>query len=640
MFDFRKVVIDDQDIEKVERALGITFNDEQRKVIKFCDNSDIQACPGSGKTTTLAAKLVIIASKLPQDFKHGICIITHTNIAVKEIKEKLGAYANFYLKYPNHFGTIQSFVDKYLAIPAYKNMYKHSPNIVDDETYGREIKKLTVLKATGTLNFLELKNVEPGYLSFNKQAFIVAKNVNDSAAFSISGISAPKWEAHYNRIVSAKQTLLRDGYLKYDEAYSLGFKYLRENPKLKLFFALRFPIVFIDEMQDMEAHQAEIIDELFGSSNSVIQKIGDGNQAIFSRSDSEGAKDWKPVINADLQLKKSHRIADNVAELVKDICVSPQSLDGWKNPIPIKPTIIVYSDTTILKVKETFAELLIKYDLTDKGSCKCIGSRIGSSKLNINSYWQEFNRARVKSEHPNLISHVNYIKKLLKKNKNIKEVSKVFLEIFCKILKFCKVKNPINTFYFTPFTLVLYLYSLENQEKINEINKKISIWVVRLLRNENIEEDLVEYIQKFINYFSSSETDESIAYISDKAVNPEEEKIESKIFSYSKDGKSVDLHFDTIHGVKGETHTATLYLESFLRIYDIGGKILNFITSDDKGKAKLRKDPACKRQLPLAYVALTRATHFIAIAIHKDRFEDHHQQYFEHNSQNWDVIHL
>lgn len=449
MFDFRKIVVTDEDIQAVEKFLGIQFNEGQKKVIRFWDTVDIQACPGSGKTTTLAAKLIILINKLPQGFQQGVCIITHTNIAVREIKEKLGHYANFYSRYPNHFGTIQSFVDKYLAIPAYKNEFKKAPKIIDDQVYSIEIRKLPILQKTGTLNYLDVKKIEPGYLSFNKQKFIVAASVNNPIPLTVRGISADKWKVHYDRIVSAKTFLLAEGYLKYDEAYAIAFKALRNNQGLKKIFELRFPIIFIDEMQDMELHQSEIITDLFGNSKSVIQKIGDVNQAIYSRVNSDGAAEWKPVINPELQLKQSNRIANNLADLVKGICVSPQEMEGWINPEPIKPVVIVYTAASIDQVKDKFAELIFDNNLMDKGIIKCIGSRIGESKLNINSYWNDFNRQKIKTELSNLNAYLHQINKLLKLDKNTKESRKLFLEIFCKALKLCKVKNPNTNFYFT-----------------------------------------------------------------------------------------------------------------------------------------------------------------------------------------------
>lgn len=639
MFDFRNIIVTDEDIQDVEKYLGIQFNEGQKKVIRFWDTVDIQACPGSGKTTTLAAKLIILINKLPQGFQQGICIITHTNIAVKEIKEKLGHYATFYSRYPNHFGTIQSFVDKYLAIPAYKNEFKKTPKIVDDQTYSAEIRKLPQLKY-GTLNFLDMKNVEPGYLSFNKQDFVVADGVNNPDPLTVPGISADKWKVHYDRIVSAKNFLLGEGYLKYDEAYSLGFKSLRNNKSLKGIFELRFPMIFIDEMQDMELHQSEIITELFGNSKVVIQKIGDINQAIYSRANSDDASEWKPVINPELQLKKSNRIANNLAELVKGICVSPQEMEGWINPAPVKPVIIVYPAASIEQVKDKFGELIIKNNLMGTGIFKCIGSRINPSRLNINSYWPDFNRQRVKAELTNLNAYLQQIKKLIKLDKNTKELRRLFLEIFCKALKLCKVKNPNTNFYFTPYSIIEFLNKTNREDEITKLNTAISDWIIEIIRQSDIEAKTIEFIDALIVSFGGVKTEEATFFLTDKTDNEENGKIENKIYTYKMNDQEVEIHFDTIHGVKGETHAATLYIECYLRIFDVGGKVIKFIASDEKGRIKLRKEDACKKQLPMAYVALTRATHFFSIAIDKERFDQSYQEYFENNKDFWDVCHL
>ena len=55
----------------------------------------VQACPGSGKTTTLVAKLAILADRIPNDGR-GICVLSHTNVAREEIEKKLKGNQNLY----------------------------------------------------------------------------------------------------------------------------------------------------------------------------------------------------------------------------------------------------------------------------------------------------------------------------------------------------------------------------------------------------------------------------------------------------------------------------------------------------------------------------------------------------------------
>lgn len=108
------------------------FSAEKIAVIKSNDSKDVVACPGSGKTTTLLAKLAILATRMPLEEGKGICVLTHTNVAIDEIKSKLQSQADVLFSYPNYFGTIQGFVDKYLAIPYFNSINEIPISAIDD----------------------------------------------------------------------------------------------------------------------------------------------------------------------------------------------------------------------------------------------------------------------------------------------------------------------------------------------------------------------------------------------------------------------------------------------------------------------------------------------------------------------------
>ena len=114
---------------------GLHFEQPYIDIIQCNETKDIKACPGSGKTTSLLAKLVILANKMPLENNQGICVLTHTNVAINEIKSRLGKKADVLFTYPNFFGTIQSFVDKFLAIPCFELCYGKSPINISDELY-------------------------------------------------------------------------------------------------------------------------------------------------------------------------------------------------------------------------------------------------------------------------------------------------------------------------------------------------------------------------------------------------------------------------------------------------------------------------------------------------------------------------
>ncbi|SGZ20797.1 UvrD-helicase domain-containing protein, partial [Moritella viscosa] len=158
-------LITEQDILDVENKLSLKFDDGSKEFIKCAVTKDIQACPGAGKTTSLIAKLDILASKMPFPNKSGILVLTHTNVAVNEIKSKLGYNGSKILRYPNHVGTFQSFVNKYLAIPMYVKIFGKKPEAIDSEIFNEKLVSLmnsywvgeSILKRCKEYNY---KNVE------------------------------------------------------------------------------------------------------------------------------------------------------------------------------------------------------------------------------------------------------------------------------------------------------------------------------------------------------------------------------------------------------------------------------------------------------------------------------------------------
>ena len=68
---------------------GQYFNDERKIFICDFENSfDVQAVPWSGKTTALLAKLIILEKNINK-LEGGVLILSHTNKAIDNIKNRL-----------------------------------------------------------------------------------------------------------------------------------------------------------------------------------------------------------------------------------------------------------------------------------------------------------------------------------------------------------------------------------------------------------------------------------------------------------------------------------------------------------------------------------------------------------------------
>ena len=79
----------DEDIKWVRRVMDLpTFDQPRQEFLREHTTLDVSACPGSGKTTLIVAKLAIMARKWPHHAK-GICVLSHTNAAREEIQHRL-----------------------------------------------------------------------------------------------------------------------------------------------------------------------------------------------------------------------------------------------------------------------------------------------------------------------------------------------------------------------------------------------------------------------------------------------------------------------------------------------------------------------------------------------------------------------
>jgi superfamily I DNA/RNA helicase len=126
--------VTDDDIEWVCALMGLDLFDEPRREFLKCPTTvDLSACPGSGKTTLIVAKLAILAKNWPYRTR-GICVLSHTNVAREQIERRLGqtVVGQRLLSYPHFIDTIHGFVNRFLALPwLYSNGYP--VDVIDDE---------------------------------------------------------------------------------------------------------------------------------------------------------------------------------------------------------------------------------------------------------------------------------------------------------------------------------------------------------------------------------------------------------------------------------------------------------------------------------------------------------------------------
>ncbi len=618
--------INDDDITHIEKLLlpiGEVFDDERRKVIKCLETTDVQACPGSGKTTALLAKLLILSNQLPLKDNRGICVLTHTNVAIDEIKNRIGLASGKLFNYPNHFGTIQSFVDKYLTIPFYINKFGRRPSIISNDWYNSKINSqfrfIYLRKAVLAWCHKNIIKDYPQSIRFNdfhldekNRCVKLSLDLNKQADNEI-----------YCSLFKLKRAVLEAGILSYDDAYWLAANYLLKYPNIKSLFSKRFAYVFIDEMQDTDYHQIELIDSLFAES-AVVQKIGDINQSIFNSVREDNV--WN-VKQPPLTINGSKRFSNIIASTIKTICIEPQSLVGNPKKPDIKPIIIAFDDKNIGAVLERFGDLIIQHDLHKEQAkkFKAVGWRSKKHEKYhvISNYWSNYKREIQvrKTDFDNLRSYLMPIDDQIIRKEGISHYKKSLVNAFLKVLRISDYKPPL-----TGSKLIKYM-SDKNKLFYEDFLLRLTSWCFRIHNEEDVTAEMKAYIEsEFKNFMGLNNIQLLNDFLNSSQVDPPVEisYFKSNTYKHKRQDIEIDINISTIHGAKGETHTATLYLETFYYDYDIK-RIIEYL----KGTHSVPTQKYVKQNLKMAYVGMSRPSHLLCIASRKDHIAGHEKDLIE-----------
>lgn len=635
------------------------FEEDKLAVIRCNESRDIKACPGSGKTTVLLAKLSILSNRMPFADGSGICVLTHTNVAIDEIKARFGGKADLLFSYPNYCGTIQSFVDTFLTIPWFNSYSSHPLVTVDDDRanviIGKTFKS-TSWDAQKALNHLFRENdsykkaceekrwdivtqmkadlVKNTYLEVFNEKYYTKYGASPSIA-SANNKTSPT----YNFLHNVRLSAFREGILKYEDAFSIGLAYAEMIPGIKDAFCTRFKYVFIDEVQDSSQLQLKLLETIFDRNKVVVQRFGDPFQAIYN---TEGDCAWTPV--NPLPLNKSKRFGDAIATVLKTVCIEDnKELEGNEAVRSVKPVMMVYTDG--MKVLPDFAKLLKekeiegvsiadiagnerKADTLHRINIKAVGY-VGKEKVgddgesqSIHYYFPQFeNQKTTKQPFVEEVTLNTFLQKNAVKD-NPQEYRNHILDALVSVLVRADVRKD-NGRTFSKTSMMEFL-EVSKPDVYVELIEKLSEWVLKICNSEyRVDGEVFEDVKSFISTDFASIFDFSAGigvirhFLKKKDDDFYQIKNAKQSFNVYRDGE-LEIEVATVHSVKGETHAATLFLETKNYKYEsehFGAQLCGAPYIHRSGEGHVLPS------LKVAYVALSRPKYLLAYAIHKDRFD-------------------
>ncbi|WP_158146877.1 UvrD-helicase domain-containing protein [Vibrio fluvialis] len=689
-FDPDGIPFTDEDIRWVEGILGLNdgFDSHQLKVLRNLSNIDVEACPGSGKTTVLVAKLALLA-RYWKPKSQGICVLSMTNAAREEIQERLGCTSEGQkLLHPPHFiGTIHSFFSDYLAKPFLNSNNMAIVSIDDDFCRSQRRKTLQKTPYLALTDHLIKEQVQKRvdiieHSSATSKKYIEAKewlDEHNEKSIAEQRLGVPvHWkmvDIDYNVLTDKGKSLdlpdellptLRSvvkevvdkGIFGFSDIFVYSHALMEKSPKVYNVIRTRFPFLLIDEAQDTSCSQAEIIHKLFMSDSgsdsprTTRQRFGDANQTIYTFEPPmpENGIDFYPSpLVPTLTIPVSHRFDESIAKLVSSFETNPLAIPMEGKRISQKEQnhcILLFGEETRSSVIPTFSEFVAKEldpDCLTTAKIR-VCSHIQKEKeeeatgddyaRTISDYYSQYvpdKLTREYTQHSYFIDYIKHGRFLVKETLHVGQGLEKIAEGLFKACLIAGEKSP-EAFISTPFYKIK---SMNNKHRslIRALPESISnLYVENALKclvhttsiTEGIWADFIviaqDVLRNLLNYkLDGIEHLKFLSWVQESnqasTLNTNQFSLEEKSNIYrhmlSGDKEFIDIKLGTIHSVKGQTHTATLLLESTNR-GPILGQLKHYILGNESAS---NSEKTKKSWLNTLYVGLTRPTHLVCIAI-------------------------
>jgi DNA helicase-2/ATP-dependent DNA helicase PcrA len=320
------------------------LTESQREAVRHNGNTVVVACPGSGKTRTLIAKLLRCLDEV-RDTPRRIACITYTNAAVYEIESRLREYGRTGDEDYCDISTIHAFClnnilrffhwrlpdyrDGFVVLPPDSESYREIVDSVRNE-YG--------LNARARENF-ELLNREPDGTP------IITYPLNADIALDF-------WER-----------LRQEHFVDFPNIIYLSYQLMSEWPSIANAIACRYAWMLIDEFQDTSALQVEILKSIANQRRTRFLLVGDPFQSIYGFAGAHpelmdefanqisARRDYKLLIN----FRSSKPIIEHAERLFQR---DPPMSAGGEAAVFTEEPQYVHAETTFEAITEYFIPAL------------------------------------------------------------------------------------------------------------------------------------------------------------------------------------------------------------------------------------------------------------------------------------------
>ena len=290
-------------------------------------NFVLQGGAGSGKTESLKRVLEHISSKHP---RKKIACITHTNLAVDEIKSRvesehtictIHSFLNDLIK--DYKKNIHQVINEIFKLKKVKTT-EHKEYV---KAYKKYVSSIYTIKKGSIEKHVNKKTYDPNALNYNTELnqnieklnieidiLIKAKNFND---------------IHYNK---TRFDSFKDLTFGHDSLLRVSFILFEKFPLLSKILQDKFDFIFIDEYQDTHKDIIDIfLNKILANSKTTVGLFGDSMQGIYDDGIGDVQEYVKSGILKKIEKEDNFRCSKQVVDFINQL-----RDDGLKQEVAFK----------------------------------------------------------------------------------------------------------------------------------------------------------------------------------------------------------------------------------------------------------------------------------------------------------------
>lgn len=650
-------VLAQADLEFAAAALSIDLaHPSQREAFLRMASMDVQAVPGSGKTTLLAAKLVALA-RIWGARRAGVCVLSHTNVAHREVSSRIEAIreAQHFLHPPHFIGTFQQFAHQFLALPCIRQRGIESPRIDDDGFAVVAAKVCTQSAFKAAYTYFEMKSERPGG---GVEAFSKVEYLNADFGLGLAGkpIDLSPETKTYQQLRTFKQQMSKWGIFRFRDMFAVAERQLRDHPELAAILRRRFPLLVVDEVQDTEEQQGRLLDTIFDETV-IVQRFGDVNQKIYSGPGIGGCREPFPA-HGHIVLLQTKRFGESVARVASRLSLThPVEITGLPRPNDLPPVLLLFDDNSISQVLPRFAELVVgclPFVGQTPPVAKAVGLRVRTAQddddppRSVGHYWSEFGSQSpaAPARSPSMCDYAVSARAAYQQQLGSAAPVALLRTGIEAAFRAASRNLDVTTGIVPRETELRSLHRsrwLDYRRAVLELFRgpEPSETGWPLLRSALLDPFAVGDGVKVVQRAMLDGHWEAVP------VTPPESAVRGTargVYRFTAaDGRTLPIEVASIHAVKGETHDATLVLETFHYAYDLK-ELLPLIAGSanpPKRRGGRTPKPPGVRQLDRArsvFVAASRPRYLLAFAAHVEHAAAHELSAI--GAEGWTVLDL